>query len=301
MSSEIVPRIQSAIMDMMEKVRRVDNGKNHGYERTLDGSKLAGVTEISSYAGFKEAKGWMPAWGAKEAVSSLGYFDRFEGEDHLADLQAASEKLEIVKGLDVAGWLDLLTSAKGGYARKSDRAKDTGTEGHEYLERWTKAMIRKTDEPAVPEFSEEMASGIRAFAAWAKENVSEFVLSEARVAMPDEPYEYAGTLDALALMKDGNPAVIDFKFADNVSISWPLQLVGYAETFRPYGIPVERRIALRFPKSSWLKKWDAKNRLYKKIPNTFEAIEYPSSRQQFDFETFVHFRKTAKWVNAMVQ
>ena len=301
MKAKIGEAIQNAALDMMKQVKRIDNGRNHGYARVSDNKKLAGVTEVSSAAGYKEAKGWMPAWGGKEAVKCLGYFERFVGETHEEELKKAADMLKDFSRMNLEDYLALLHEAKSGHSRKSDKAKETGTDGHEWLETWVKARIRGKVEPELPEANEFVIDGLKEFMLWANSEIKEFILSEARVALPAEPYEYAGTMDVLAIMKDDKPAVLDFKFADNKSISWPLQLVAYAETFRPYNINVSERYALRFPKSEFLKEWDKEKAMYKKIPNKFEVIRYNPEYNDFDFKTFMHYRAADRWVNAMIK
>src|SRR3990167_569424 len=227
-TNNLVKQIQDAVVNMMKLVKRVDKGRSHHYVRVSDEKFLAGVTEVSSAAGYKEAKVWMPAWGSKSAVAELGYYDKYEGETHKEELERAEKILTEVKGMTLEQYLERLQEAKGGFARTSDKAKDVGTAGHEFLESWCKARIRKEKEPEIPKFGEYIEKGIKEFIAWANAEVDEFVLAEARVANPESSYEYAGTLDVLAIMKNGNAGVLDFKFADNQSITWPLQLVAYA-------------------------------------------------------------------------
>ena len=298
--NELKTKIQSAVVDMMAKVQRVDKGRSHGYIRVSDGKPLAGVTEVSSAAGYKEAKGWMPAWGGKEAVKCLGYFEKFDGEKHEEELRIAAGHLEDFSQMNLEDYLAFLHEAKSGWAKKSDKAKDIGTDGHEWLETWVKARIRGEAEPIIPKFGEFIENGIKEFMAWASLNVKEFVLAEARVARPEEPYEYAGTLDILAIMASGKAAVLDFKFADNKSITWALQLAAYGETFRPYEIDVSERYVLRFPKTEFLKEWDAKKHVYVRVPNKFEAIRYDPNYLDFDYQTFLHYRAADKWVNCQI-
>src|SRR3990167_804684 len=297
----LTKQIQDAVVDMMSKVKRVDKGRSHHYVRVSDEKFLAGVTEVSSAAGYKEAKVWMPAWGSKSAVAELGYYDKYEGETHKEELARAEKILTEVKGMTLEQYLERLQEAKGGFARTSGKAKDIGTAGHEFLETWCKARIRKEKEPEIPKFGEYIEKGIKEFIAWADKEVDEFVLAEARVAMPVTPYEFAGTLDILAIMRNGKAGVLDFKFADNQSITWPLQLVAYLKTFLPYGIDVSERYVLRFPKSEYLKEWDKKSRMYKRIPNKFEVIRYDPKYINFDFETFIAYRAADKWVNSNIK
>lgn len=298
---ELKQQIQKTAEDMATKVIRIDKGKNHGYVRNSDGKLLAGVTEVSSAAGYKEAKAWMPSWGGKEAVKCLGYFEKFENEQHLSDFYAADAIKAGISKMTLTEYLLFLHEAKSGWARKSDKAKETGTDGHFWLEAWIGARIKSEKEPEMPKFGEYIENGIKEFIAWTNENVKEFVLAEAQIARPEVPYEYAGTLDALAIMKNDKAAVLDFKFADNKSITWALQTAAYAKTFEPYKIDVSERYALRFPKTEFLKEWNKDKYCYIRIPNKFEVIRYDPSYLDFDFQTFLAYRQADKWVNAVMK
>ena len=225
-------------------------------------------------------------WGGKEAVKLLGYFQKAEGEDHKEEWDNLNQCISLLQGIDAESYLGLLHSVKSGAMKKSDKAKDEGTERHEILEQYILSLIRGQKLEA-PEWANE-------FIAWHEENVKEFILSEARVA--DLTNEYAGTLDTLAVMKNGNVAVIDFKCSNNSDRSWKLQLAAYAKTFLPYGIEVKERYTIRVPVEGFTLKWDGKKRIHQKVANSFEVISYPDYLD-FDFDTFLHFRAAAKWIN----
>ena len=274
--------VKDAVIDMMDKVKRVDKGNSHHYERVDTGKWLAGVTTITGLL----PKDWMPAWGAKEAVKALGYFDKFKDDDHIEDWDLLKAKLIDIQNMSPDEFFKHLHEAKGAFRRKSKDATDIGQEGHDKLEEYVKASIRKQPLPILPEICQP-------FIEWSK-NVDEFILSEARVCNLEE--DYAGTLDVLALMKSGNLAVIDFKFANNISKGWDLQLAAYAKCFSGYGIEVKERHVLRFPKEEFLKVWNKKEWCYEKKKNEFDALPYPED-MSFDYETFCHLRQAYKWIN----
>jgi len=277
------PKIISAVLDMMSKVKYVESGNSHYYERIDTGKRLAGVTSVTNLL----PKDWMPAWGAKEAVKFLGYFDKFKDEISNVEQQHLKEQLKSIKKMSPDEFFKHLHNAKSAFRRKSDKAKDIGQEGHDKLEEWVKAKIRNKPLPDLPDMC-------KPFIEWSDKNIKEFYLSEARVC--DLVNDYAGTLDLLALMTSGNIAIIDFKFADNISDGWRPQTAAYLKTFIPYGIDVKERYALRFPKSEYLKRWDKKSFSYTKIKNEFQSIEY-NNYLDFDFETFLSLRQAFKWIN----
>ena len=287
--------VKDAVIDMMDKVKRVDKGNSHHYERVDTGKWLAGVTTVTGLL----PKDWAMGYGAKEAVKALGYFDKFKDDDHIEDWNNLIVKMNKIsypvdektgKLIEVdkmpQHYFELLHEAKGAFRRKSKDATDIGQEGHDKLEEFVKAKIRKQPLPILPEICQP-------FLKWS-ENVDEFILSEARVCNLEE--DYAGTLDVLALMKSGNLAVIDFKFANNISKGWDLQLAAYAKCFSGYGIEVKERHVLRFPKEEFLKVWNKKEWCYAKKKNEFDALPYPED-MSFDYETFCHLRQAYKWIN----
>jgi len=272
-----------AVKDMMTKVKRIDKGNSHHYERVDTHKWLAGVTSVTGLL----PKDWMPAWGAKEAVKALGYFDKFKDDDHIEDWDYLKAQLISIKTMDSNEFFKCLHEAKGAFRRKSKDATDIGQEGHNALEKWVKAHLRKETLPELPDICTPIVN-------WVNENVDEFILSEARICNLDE--DYAGTLDVLALMKSGNLAVVDFKFANNISKGWDLQLAAYAKCFSGYGVEVKERHVLRFPKEEFLKVWNKKEWCYEKKKNEFDALSYAED-MSFDYETFCHLRQAYKWIN----
>jgi hypothetical protein len=118
--------------------------------------------------------------------------------------------------------------------------------------------------------------------------------SEAKVCHPE--HNYAGTLDAIALMKNGNLAIIDFKFAAHISADSYLQEAGYAACFEPYDILFKERIILRLPKTLEVDVWDAHKRAYHKEPNDIEPFYIPTDYEE-DRDTFFACLIIKKWIN----
>ena len=281
----IKEKIQDAIKDMYTRVVFEEDG--HTYKRVSDGAWLQGVSTVSSIV----PKDWLSAWGSKEAVKFLGYSDYEE------DTEKAAQVLDAIRGLDVPGYLLLLKEAKGAAFRKSKEALVDGKTGHKWLEDYVLAQIRGEFPPMVPDGG-NLIRPIQQFLGWEKENVKEWIASEARVAYPEKMY--AGTLDALAILKGGKLALIDFKFASHISEEYALQLAGYAATFEPYGIKFDQRIILRLPKTLEMDEWDPKTRKYSKVENTLEA-RVISTDYELDKEAFFAALVVKRWINVVTK
>jgi len=283
MDKKLVKKIQDAVLDMMEKVKFEKDG--HTYQRQSDGQWLQGVSTVSSII----PKEWLSAWGAKEAVKFLGYSD-YEGDTELAD--------EMMKRISecktVEEYIALLKEAKGASGRKSKTALVDGKKGHEWLESYVLARIRGQKVPNIPQ--DTLARPINQFLEWEAKEVDYFILAEARVAYPEKGY--AGTMDALAMMKNGRLAVIDFKFASHISEDYFLQTAGYQACFEPYGIKIDDRIIIRLPKTLEREEWDKKEHKYKMVENNLE-VEIVKTNYEMDRDTFFHCLPVKKWINLM--
>lgn len=281
--TEIINKIQSAIIEMMAKVKFTANG--HTYQDIETGEWLQGVSTVSSII----PKDWLAAWGAKEAVKALGY------SDYPEDTQLAAETLDKIQGLStVEQYIALLKEAKGASFRKSKTALVDGKKGHEWLEDYVLARIRGKMVPNIPEGT--LRRPITQFLEWQEKNVDYWILSEARVAYPEK--KYAGTLDAMAMMKTGRLALVDFKFASHISEDYYLQTAGYQATFEPYEIKIDDRIIVRLPKTLTKEEWDKENHKYKIIENNLE-VKIVETDYEMDRDVFFHALPLKKWINQM--
>jgi len=271
-----IKKIQEAILDMMSKVS-VD--KKHNYTRKSDGKWLAGVSSVAGIF----PKDFLAPWAAKEAVKSLGYEDE----------ELAKETIEKIKSLSVKKFQELLHKAKTAYKDKSDTAKLDGTKGHEYLHYYILAKMRKTELPKL--IDKNLERPINQFIEWADKNIKQWILSEARVCSIKE--EIAGQLDGLAITTADKLAIIDFKFANQVSDDYHLQTAGYSIPFEKYGIKIEDRIIIRLPKTLTKKVYNRKTRQYDEVENKIEIARSPFS-MEFDCETFRNARIFYRYINA---
>jgi hypothetical protein len=278
---ELVSKIRNAVLQMMRDVSF--DKVEHVYTRKSDGSWLQGVSTVSSIV----PKDWLSAWGAKEAVKALGYSD-YEGDTKLAEEMLA--KIKACQTLEE--YQAILKEAKGASRRKSKEALIDGEAGHLWLENYVKSRIRGDDLPVLPEGM--LARPISQFLEWEKEAVDYWLLSEARVANPEDGY--AGTLDALAMMKTGKLALIDFKFSNHFSSDYVLQCAGYQFCFEKYGINIDERIIVRLPKTLYIDEWNKVNRTYKKIENKIE-IKILSENYEVDRDIFLHCLPLKRWIN----
>ena len=280
MNEELVQQIRDAVLDMMKRVKFEE--ENHIYTSTENGDWLQGVSTVSSII----PKDWLSAWGAKEAVKALGYSD-YEGDTEKA--LSVWEKIKACK--KVEDYIAILKEAKGASRKKSKEALIDGEQGHALLEKYVKAKIRGEEEP-VP--TDNLVRPFNQFKEWAEKNVDYWILSEARVAYPEKGY--AGQLDALAMMKTGKLAVIDFKFASHLSEDYNLQTAGYQATFEPYGIKIDQRIIVRLPKTLMTEEWDKEQKVYKKVENNIEIKELNDNYEE-EREVFFHCLPVKKWIN----
>lgn len=279
MDKELVEKIRKAVLQMMEEVSFDE--KKHIYTRKSDGAWLQGTSTVSNVI----PKGWLSAWGAKECVKALGFSDYEETE-------IAEDMLAKIKKMELEEYLKLLKHVKGSAFRKKKDAMADGTEGHEWIEMWVKAKIREEELPALPEGMLERPC--KQFVEWSNENVDYWILSEARVVSVNE--KYAGTMDGLAMMKDGKLAVIDFKFATKISEDAYLQTAGYQNCFEKYGIKVDERIIIRLPKTLETDEYDKKTRTYSRVPNNLE-VRTLTKGYEFDRDTFLHCLPVKQWIN----
>ncbi len=284
-----IEQIRLAVTDMMKKVS-FEEGK-HLYTRKSDGKFFTGVTSVTGLLQGGDKQRILMSWASKEVVIDLGFYDIIENDTEIEQKEALlSERLEHIKTLKPTEFYDLLKKSKGAFGRRSKKALEIGTACHKWLEKYIKAQLRDEDIPKIPK---ELKRPIGQFLKWEEENIKEWILSEARVI--DMENEYAGTLDALAYLKTGELALIDFKAANQISKEHYLQAAAYQKPFEDYGIHIDKRIIVRLPKTLELKDYDKKNRIYRMKSNDLEALVIPTD-YNFDIETFLALCRGFKWL-----
>ena len=282
---EIIKKVTDAIDDMATKVEFRNSRNQHLYVNVETGEWLQGVSTVSSIV----PKDWLAAWGAKEAVRALGY------SDYSGDTALAEEMLLKIKNCEsVEQYLAILKEAKGGASRKSKKALVDGKAGHAWLEDYVKAKIENTSLPELPKTESLLERPIHQFLKWAHDNVEYWIASEAKICHPGK--SYAGTLDAIAMLKGNRLSLVDFKFASHIGEDYYLQTAGYAAAFEPYGILFDSRMILRLPKTLEQDEWNPKTFSYNKVPNNLQAHEVPTA-YEVDRDVFFACLPVKRWIN----
>jgi hypothetical protein len=93
------------------------------------------------------------------------------------------------------------------FTEKKQEAADIGTLVHDWISKYTNAMIKKLPVPPMPT-NENILNGIMAFRKWEKENRVTFIESERPVY--SSTFNYAGILDSKAIV-NGKLSIIDYK------------------------------------------------------------------------------------------
>jgi hypothetical protein len=283
--SDIVRRIQAAAENMAGLVTM---DKRHRYTVVATGKMIPGVTSVSGLV----PKEWMAAWGAKEAVKFLGWSDFEDDVDRAYDMIERIGRIWHGEG-PIDHYLDILKEAKGAFARKRDKALVDGKAGHAWIEEWINAQMKGSPPPDVPQGL--LQRPIEQFLAWTKDNIKQWVLSEARVCNLTSGREYAGTLDAVAITVFDDHSLMDFKFADHLQPENALQLAGYKACFEPYDIMLGKRLVIRLPKTAEKQEWDATSHKYVMVPNDIEVKEIETDYED-DREAFYHALPFSAWV-----
>lgn len=175
----------------------------------------------------------LKGWAARMATEYLG------------------EVLEPGKPYSEAELAAFLEAAKGAYNVRSDKAKEKGTQAHE----WIKWHIYGT-RPPLPS-DPDVLSAVNAFLEWTASHEVVFLEPELSFAVqflgPDKQPDgtgYKGTTDLLAWVDD-LLSIVDYKASTGIYLETYLQTAGYAKGVQPLivsGQKIEQRIALQIPK-----------------------------------------------------
>jgi hypothetical protein len=276
----IKQKIEDAIIDMSKKVER---DSKHVYRNPETGEMYQGVSTVSSIV----PKDWLSAWGAKETVKALGY------SDYEKDTKLAEEMLEKIKKLSLVEYITLLKEVKGASSRKSKKALIDGTFGHQLIENIVRARIARNTID-IDYLDTALKRPIDQFLDWESKNIDYWIASESLVVNPKQ--RYAGQLDAIAMMKDGKLALIDFKFSSGISEDYILQCRGYQACFESYGIKFDTALIVRLPKTLEQDVWNEREFKYEKVPNNVEIYEVKTA-YEFDRDIFYHCLFVKQWIN----
>jgi len=117
---------------------------------------------------------------------------------------------------------DLLELAKKEYKNVSNEACDIGSEVHKKIE-----LYIKYGKDACGKMRPEVENAFLAFLEWESKNVIEWLESENVIV--DEENCFAGTLDAIARLKDDNIYCIDFKSSKGFYDGYDMQVAAYTK------------------------------------------------------------------------
>jgi hypothetical protein len=186
---------------------------------------VPGATTITDF----QDKPFLVPWAAKMTAAYVRNNFQFD-------------KLYTVEELE-----ELLALAKRNFRDYTERAAETGSIAHDWIERYIKAKIaNRPHDEALPE-DERAANGVRSFLNWEAENHVQWLASERKIY--SLKYGFAGTMDALAIV-NGVMAVIDFKTSNHLHrLSYGMQTAAYqAAQMEELGLDIQERWILRLSK-----------------------------------------------------
>jgi hypothetical protein len=167
-------------------------------------------------------------WASGKAVETLGWTypkikdddGKIIGEIPQEERLKASEPIrQKILEESPEQYLQRLDDAYKAHSVQLDKTAKAGTDLHAELERFVKHEMGKNKENGFD-------PKIQPFIDWSKENVKKFIASE--VHTYSERLWVGGVVDAVAELKDGNFAIIDFKSAKEVYPSHIIQTAGYS-------------------------------------------------------------------------
>ena len=173
----------------------VDREKSGRGRYQLDGKPLTGVTTICGM----QAKGFLVTWAATEAYKD--------------SLNLSKEEIK-----------DVLKNKNYAHTRKSDNAKDKGTQAHDLVEEFIKNYIATKEYKSLKSEDEEVDTSIQRFFKWAIDKKVEFLGSE--VSVYSREHWFAGSFDFICRI-DGKLLLGDFKTSKQIDDTYFAQGAGY--------------------------------------------------------------------------
>lgn len=201
----------------------VDEKKEHLH--TFESKPLIGTTTACSV--LAKPLTW---WAAGMALGQLGWTNPklVKREDGIK-IAGKARKFFFIKNEEYYDWLQECYRAHD--TRKKEAGKG-GTDMHAELEKYVKGCIKNGGQgkPTLVISDDPVGK----FSAWAVENVSRFIWSEAHCY--SVKLWTGGITDCGAEMKNGNIAVIDFKSSKGAYFEQFVQAAGYASQIEENGI-----------------------------------------------------------------
>lgn len=121
--------------------------------------------------------------------------------------------------------LNIVHDARFNYKEISQEAMGIGTEVHNMIEQYIKAVINKEEFDWKGKYKKEVENGYLAFLEWEKKNIVEYL--ECEQVVVSREYGYAGTLDLVAKLKNGLIYCIDFKASKGFYDGYKEQVASY--------------------------------------------------------------------------
>lgn len=193
-------------------------------ERGLSDVWAPGVTGVSGKVNMDGKLEGLNKWAARVAV------EKVEAEwDRLASLSPAQRKLA-------------LADAAKEHARKRDKAAETGTIIHSWVEEHIRALIHFGGEPEWPT-DPQIVGGVERYLEWESQHHVGYLHTERYVYHRDD--HFAGQADVVALV-DGVLSLCDLKSSNYFSVDYVLQTAAYTEAYNMEfsGYPILKRIIL---------------------------------------------------------
>jgi hypothetical protein len=160
---------------------------------------------------------------------------------------------------------ELLNEAKYAYKNVSKEALDIGSTVHKMIEDYIKTGKDQNSD------NEKVQNGFLAFLEWEKENIKKWIKSEHEVYNFD--IGYAGTLDAIAELKNNKIYVIDFKSSKGFYDGYDMQIAAYRMSVKDIDIyGIDGMGVLRLDKETGMPEFKDYSKCYDQKAHAFIAL-----------------------------
>lgn len=211
------------------KPRYKFHNENDAHLHTLDGRPLMGTSTVCNI--IAKPLVW---WAAGMAVTPLGWLNKNKSKiaDRLKAAEEAQAKIAAMTPREYAAFLD--SDCYRAHNSEKESTAIEGTVNHLGLENYVKECIYENAGNPLALHKVQDLEPVQIFAAWALDNVGEFLWSEAHCY--SETMWTGGICDCGAILKDGAVAVGDFKRSKEPYYAQFLQCGGYAAQIKENGL-----------------------------------------------------------------
>lgn len=207
---------------------------------SLNGRPLTGTSSVVNVL----AKGGLTWWASGMCAAEFGWLNpKKHTEDELIE-SARNARVDLVD-MDAKDYVKHLQKAYYAHSTNLKKTAKKGTDLHAELEDFVKGVMG-----IMPK--REYDERIKPFVEWSKENVEEFLWSEAHCY--DESLWVGGISDTGVKLKTGKLAVIDFKSSKEAYLNQFIQDAGYALQIEKNGL------------------WNSTGTMNKRIDGKFEEL-----------------------------